>query len=83
MPTCSNSDDKRVLKMISTIEKAHRDLNRLDLKKEISNSTVVSIIEERWPEDIQIEWITIGTGDKRDELSRDKFPSILKLLLTC
>ena len=43
----------------------------------------MSIIEERLPEDIQIEWIRIVTGDKRDEISRDKFPSLLKLLLTC
>ena len=26
MPTCSNNDDQRVLEMINTIEKAHRDL---------------------------------------------------------
>ena len=43
----------------------------------------MSIIEERLPEDIQIEWIRIVTGDKRDEILRDKFPSLLKLLLTC
>ena len=83
MPTCSNSDEQRVLEMINRIEKAHRDLKRLDLEKEISNSTIVSIIEERLPEDIQIEWIRIVTGDERDEISRDKFPSLLKLLLTC
>ena len=83
MPTCSNSDDQRVLEMINTTEKAHRDLKRLDLEKEISNSTKVSIIEERLPEDIQIEWIRIVTGDKRDEISRDKFPSLLKLPFTC
>ena len=83
MPTCNNSDDQRVLEMINTIEKAHRDLKRLDLEKEISNSTIVSIIDGRLPEDIQIGWIRIVTGDKRDEISRDKFPSLLKLLSTC
>ena len=82
MPTCNNSDHQRVLEMINTIEKAHRDVKRLDLEKEISNSTIISIIEERLPKDIQIEWIRIVTGDKRDEISRDKFPSLLKLLLT-
>ena len=83
MPTCSNSDDQRVFEMINTIEKAHHNLMRLDLENEISNSTIVSIIEERLSEDIQIEQIRIVTGDKRDEVSRDKFPSLLKLLLTC
>ena len=83
MPTCSNSDYQRVLEMINTIEKAHCDLKRLDLEKEISNSTIVSIIEEKLPEDRQIEWIRIVTGDKKDEISRYKFPSLLKLLLTC
>ena len=52
MPTCSNIDDQWVLEMINKIEKAHRDLKRPDLEKEISNSTIVSIIEERLPEDI-------------------------------
>ena len=80
MPTCSNSDDQRALEMINTIEKAHRDLKRLDLEKEISNSTIVSIIEGRLQ---AVEWIRIVTGDKRDEIPRDKFPSLLKLLLTC
>ena len=70
--------------MINTIEKAHCYLKRLDLEKEISNSIAVPIIGERLPEDIQIEWTRIVTaGNKRDEISRDKFPSLLKLLLTC
>ena len=37
MPSCSNSNNQRVLEIIDTREKVHRDLKRLDLEKEISN----------------------------------------------
>ena len=40
----------------------------------------VSMIEERLPEQIQKEWIKIVTGEKRSEISKNKFPALLKLL---
>ena len=38
------------------------------------------MIEERLPEQIQKEWIKIVTGEKRSEISKNKFPALLKLL---
>lgn len=37
------------INIISTIEIAHPDLVRMEFEKEINNSTIVSIIEERIP----------------------------------
>ena len=67
--------------MINTIEKAQRDLKLLGRESEISNSTIVSMIEERLPADIENEWIKLVTGKDRVPIGRDKFPHLLKLLL--
>ena len=80
-PLCENEDIETLLRMINTIEKAHRDLSRLGLEKEISNSTIVSMIEEKMPCELQKEWLKIVTGTDQTSIARDKFPPLLKLLL--
>ena len=76
-----NEDPKRTLEMINIIERAHRDLKSMGLEKEISNSTIVSMIEERLPEAIEKEWIKTVTNKLRLEIVKDKFPALLDLLL--
>ena len=70
-----------IIDMINTIEKAHQDLLRLGFEKEINNSTIVSIIEERMPENLKKEWIKLAAGTKRLEIASNKFPHLLQLLL--
>ena len=79
--TSDSGNPTEILQMIKVIERAHRDLKSLDLEDEISNSTIVSMIEERLPEQIEKEWIKIVTGEKRSEISKNKFPALLELLL--
>ena len=67
--------------MIKTIERAHRDLKSLGLEREINNSTIVSMIEQKLPTETEKEWIKFVTGENRSELSMNKFPALLKLLL--
>ena len=81
MPFFEDDDEQGILLMINTIEKAHRDLLLLGLESEISNSTIVSMIEQKMPKELNREWIKIVTGEKRKEIAKDKFPSLLKLLL--
>ena len=81
MPTCEDGDERAILNMINLIERAHRDLVLLGLESEISNSTIVSVIEQRMPWEIKKEWIKVVTGDEHDKISKNKFPSLLKLLL--
>ena len=49
--TSENPSD--ILKMINTIEKAQRDLELIGREREINNSTIVSMIEERLPIDVE------------------------------
>ncbi len=58
----ANEDPTETLHMIKVIERAHRDLKSLGLEKKISNSTIVSMIEEKLPQEIEKEWIKIVTG---------------------
>ena len=51
-----HADAKGMLEMINVIRKALIDLKSLDLEKEISNSTIVSMIEEKLPEPIEKEY---------------------------
>ena len=76
---CRNIEDTLIL--IETLEKAHSDLKNLDMEKEISNSTIVGMVEERLPEDIMEKWVEIVTGDDRINIGCDKFPALMKLLL--
>ena len=50
--------------MISTIERAHQGLVWLGFEKEIYNSKIVSIIEERMLENLTKEWIKLEPGKK-------------------
>lgn len=45
--TTSANDDGSTLHMINVIERAHRDLVHMGMEKEINNSTIISMIEER------------------------------------
>ena len=67
--------------MIKVIERAHRDLKSMGLEKEINNATIVSMIEQKLPAEVEKEWINIVTGEKRSEPSENKFPALLELLL--
>ena len=57
-----NADPKGTLEMINVIERAHRDLKSLGHEREISNSTIVSMIEEKLPESKEKEWIKTVTS---------------------
>ena len=81
MPTCVDGDERAILNMINLIERAHRDLVLLGLESEISNSTIVSVIKQRMPREIKKGWVKVVTGEKRDKISKNKFLSLLKLLL--
>ena len=76
-----DEDPKGTLEMINIIERAHRDLKSMGLEREISNSTIVSMIEERLPEAIEKEWIKTVTNTLQPEIVKDKFPALLDLLL--
>ena len=69
------------MELVDVVESGFRDLERLKLDKEISNSTVVSIIEDKLLRDIRRLWAL--EINKTDSTVNDanKFPSLLKFLL--
>ena len=82
MKLSNNTDDpSEILHGIKVIQRAHKDLKSMGLEKEINNSTIVSTIEQKLPAEIEKQWIKIVTGEKRSELSENKFPALLELLL--
>ena len=46
-------DDRRFVELVNTVESGYRDLERSKLEKVMSNSTAVSMIEDKLPRDIR------------------------------
>ena len=68
----NNEQAEQKLKMISTIERAHRDLTYLKKENEMNNAIIISIIEEKMPDEMKQEWIKLVNGERRGEIRRDK-----------
>ena len=64
LPKYTENDVCEITNMISTIERAHQGLVWLGFEKEIYNSKIVSIIEERMLENLKKEWIKLEPGKK-------------------
>ena len=77
---CKDNNPKGVIEMITIIEMACRDLSILSMEREMSNSTIVSLIEEKLPKDLEDDWLEIVTGEDRTSIAKNKFPHLLKLL---
>ena len=77
----SDNDGKRFTEFVNTIERCYRDLTRIQMGSEISNSTIVSMIEEKLPSSIKAMWC-LEVSDKNSTVEdRDKFPCLLEFLL--
>ena len=63
------------------MKRPYRDLFRMKLDKEMSNNTVVSMIEEKLPKDIGLEWVKEVTKTGSSVKDDNKFPFLLKFLL--
>ena len=76
-----NEKPGEIINMINTVEKAHRDLKMMGKEAEINNSTIVSMLEEKLPKEIDAEWIKLITTKGNEYMKDDKFPALLSLLL--
>ena len=72
-------EGKNTLVMINTIEKAYRDLERMNCESEMKNGTIISMIERKLPADIRSEWLKI-IAEKKDTESDEKFSLLMQLL---
>lgn len=55
-----DGDSKGMLEIINVIEREQTDLKSLGQEKEISNSTIVSMIAEKLPESIEKDRVDKG-----------------------
>ena len=74
-------EEKKFLEFVETIERGYRDLARLKIEHEISNTSVVSIIEEKLPKDVKREWSRLVNKSDSPVDERNKFPALLEYLL--
>ena len=64
----SGSSDQ--LKMIAIVEKAYRDLERINEEGEMQNSTIISIIEEAMSEQMQFEWVKLIASEHHNSRAK-------------
>ena len=74
------SDDSFALTMIKVVEKAHRDLQRLNAEQEMYNATMIVTIEKRMSIAMRQEWAKEIAG--KDLTSAQKFLTLLSCLET-
>ena len=71
-------DDVYTLQMIRTVEKAYRDLTRLETEGEMYNATTIVAIEKRMPEAMRQEWAKEVAGKVLG--SKKKFLMLIECL---
>lgn len=72
------NEDAFTLQMIKVVEKAHRDLARLNAEEEMYNATMIVTVEKRMPTTMKQEWAREVAG--KDMSSKSKFLKLLECL---
>ena len=81
LKTVPDGDGRRFAEFVNTVERSYRDLSRISMESEISNSTIVSLIEEKLPNSVKSLWC-LEVSDKDSKVDdRNKFPFLLEFLL--
>ncbi len=71
---------EKIVKLIDAVEIAHRDLKAMNLETELTNTNTVSIIENKLPKGMQMEWYRHMHKENSSVNKSDKFPFLLKFL---
>ena len=74
-------EPKRFSEFVNLVEGSFRDLERIDMQAEISNTTVVGMIEEKLPGSIFNAWCLEVCEEDSTIDDRHKFKDLLKFLL--
>ena len=74
-------DGTKFIDLVNVIERSYRDLARIDMAAEISNSSIVALIEQKLPPSIKNMWC-LEVSDRNSTVDeKDKFPPLLEFLL--
>ena len=83
LKSIKDNDNNKFIHLVDIVERAYRDLKRLNLHNEISNASTVSLIEEKLPYDIKLKWGEKVKGSKfsleYDDVN--KFPLLMNFLI--
>ena len=74
-------EDKKFINMVDVIESGYRDLKRENMEREISNTTVISLIEGKLPGLIRREWYLKINKRETEVDENNKFPALIEFLL--
>ena len=67
----TKGDAKATLRLINTVEKAKRDLDRIGAGQEMCNSFIIAQIEKKFPDEMRFEWIKeVATHAEEDSKHR-------------
>ena len=75
------NDAKRLSELVDMVEAGYKDLKRIHFEHEISNSAVISIIEGKLPQSLQIKWAERVNSRVSEVDEKNKFPYLLEFLL--
>jgi len=81
MRQVNEGNDKRFAELVTLVESSFRDLKLIGMEKEISNTTVVSFIEEKIPKSIKVLWCLEVCEEASEIEDMDKFGNFLKFTL--
>ena len=76
----ADGEDKKFLEFVDCIERSYRELKRVGMEAEISNATIVGLIEERMPKTIKTMWYLKVSDKESDVDDKNKFPHLLDFL---
>ncbi|XP_068214422.1 uncharacterized protein [Palaemon carinicauda] len=71
----NDSDDRKLINLINTVEKVWLDVSNLNLTTELENTTVLTQVERLLPSVLKREWAI-----KVQELNSDKFKNLVTFL---
>ena len=74
-----DGDNQTLLKFIDLVEKGYEDLKKMKAENEMSNATIVSLIEERLPKLIRREWSLTVIQENSKEVNQ--FSALLDFLI--
>lgn len=77
----SEGDNKGFIELVDVVEMGYRDLTRLNIEHEMSNSHTVSLIEEKLPIGLKLKWSKKVKCEGSSVVSTEKFPHLLNFLL--
>ena len=72
---------KKILELVDIVERGYRDLKRINFEREISNVTVLSMIEALLPKLIRKDWSREVKRKDSSITGDNKFHSLLEFLL--